>query len=720
MSASPPPRKGRLRALKGLPPLQQDVVGTTLAVPLPGAPVLAGVVDEETQAGETRRHVTFGEAVYRPPAEIAPVVPTGRGPYRRDESGDEGGADSPADVDGQEHNRKLRLTVNTEADGDDAIPCPQRRAAKNLEEETSADCSRAWPTSEQRKYFLQRTGMALKSTGESVDGGKCSTPLCGSFPFHTTRHGHSDSWEAAKFLIVPAVNSADPDSSTNINNVHLVRYFLENSWEITRPDVIITVTGGAQHFDLPAEMKDKIMRGMMEGTRHLNPWFITGGTNSGIMKYVGEARAKFNPTAPLIGVSSLGAIAGGEQLRRLCQEGPDSAAWDQEGGKCEAGKVESYDQIVDEARSHGTNTENPLDRNHSHFILVDDGNNGSQAFGCDRPLRAALETCIADTHVEAYPIYKIAVGLKWEKVEDGDVVSDVVAHERGTGAAKEEENDSAREIHHAPLIEALRLKLEGNEPLTFTSREIEEYQEHMDGHELGTDSYIKVSYQDQDGKHCGRLRPVDVSFESVEAAGSAEMKPVVKSGSRVVDAQFASATSALQALYLWEAGWGLERKHEESHQVWCQNIQNGKMSTRPSKAKAGGCGRGQSYVCGRGQSYVKNVCSALQAIWLHCGDGSADERAKGVSFSAEDRARGVFERAKELNDRERDKREVLAASVLFDGSDASRLRREDVEESFGSALAFFEQFGCRLSDDKGREEAIKESRRLTKELQVRS
>jgi hypothetical protein len=33
--------------------------------------------------------------------------------------------------------------------------------------------------------------------------------------------------------------------------------------------------------------QDKIMRGMMEGTRHLNPWFITGGTNSGIMKYVG-------------------------------------------------------------------------------------------------------------------------------------------------------------------------------------------------------------------------------------------------------------------------------------------------------------------------------------------------------------------------------------------------------------------------------------------------
>jgi len=31
---------------------------------------------------------------------------------------------------------------------------------------------------------------------------------------------------------------------------------------------------------------------MMEGTRSLQPWFITGGTHTGIMKYVGEARAR--------------------------------------------------------------------------------------------------------------------------------------------------------------------------------------------------------------------------------------------------------------------------------------------------------------------------------------------------------------------------------------------------------------------------------------------
>jgi hypothetical protein len=38
------------------------------------------------------------------------------------------------------------------------------------------------------------------------------------------------------------------------------------------------------------------------------------------MKYVGEARAKYNPSAPLIGVTTLPGIEGGVQLRRMFQE----------------------------------------------------------------------------------------------------------------------------------------------------------------------------------------------------------------------------------------------------------------------------------------------------------------------------------------------------------------------------------------------------------------
>ena len=62
-------------------------------------------------------------------------------------------------------------------------------------------------------------------------------------------------------------------------NVHLVRYFVENVWKLDQPDVIISITGGAQNFDLPPEQKDRMMRGMMEGTRQIKPWSVSAFTS---------------------------------------------------------------------------------------------------------------------------------------------------------------------------------------------------------------------------------------------------------------------------------------------------------------------------------------------------------------------------------------------------------------------------------------------------------
>ncbi len=90
-------------------------------------------------------------------------------------------------------------------------------------------------------------------------------------------------------------NLAAKEIPKGLYNVHLLRYFIEAEWKLPRPDVIISVTGGAQAFDLASVHKDMIMKGMMENTRDMQPLFITGGTNSGIMRFEREARAKYNP-----------------------------------------------------------------------------------------------------------------------------------------------------------------------------------------------------------------------------------------------------------------------------------------------------------------------------------------------------------------------------------------------------------------------------------------
>jgi len=98
---------------------------------------------------------------------------------------------------------------------------------------------------------------------------------------------------------------------------HLIRYYMNHVWNLPAPDIIISVTGGASAFELSTEAKEIIMKGMVDGTRSLDAWFVTGGTNAGIMKYVGEARAKYNPQAPLIGIVPLGIVCGGERLRGI-------------------------------------------------------------------------------------------------------------------------------------------------------------------------------------------------------------------------------------------------------------------------------------------------------------------------------------------------------------------------------------------------------------------
>jgi hypothetical protein len=85
---------------------------------------------------------------------------------------------------------------------------------------------------------------------------------------------------SAHILQVPAPATVKKDVfEENIFNVHLVRYFVENVWKLDRPNVIISITGGALNFDLPPEHKDRMMRGMMEGTRQMKPWSVSDFTS---------------------------------------------------------------------------------------------------------------------------------------------------------------------------------------------------------------------------------------------------------------------------------------------------------------------------------------------------------------------------------------------------------------------------------------------------------
>ncbi len=53
--------------------------------------------------------------------------------------------------------------------------------------------------------------------------------------------------------------------------------------------MILSVTGGAQQFTANSDIKSAFKLGLMKAAKATNAWIITGGTNFGVMKVVGDA-----------------------------------------------------------------------------------------------------------------------------------------------------------------------------------------------------------------------------------------------------------------------------------------------------------------------------------------------------------------------------------------------------------------------------------------------
>ena len=92
-----------------------------------------------------------------------------------------------------------------------------------------------------------------------------------------------ESDHSACYLRVPW-NIKDGDSILT-SHPSMLLYFVENVWNLPRPRLLISITGGAMNFEMNAE---GILTQLMATARQTNAWLVTGGSNAGIMKYVGE------------------------------------------------------------------------------------------------------------------------------------------------------------------------------------------------------------------------------------------------------------------------------------------------------------------------------------------------------------------------------------------------------------------------------------------------
>jgi len=71
--------------------------------------------------------------------------------------------------------------------------------------------------------------------------------------------------------------------------------YSKEGFKLSPPKLILSVTGGAQNFTIPLRMKKAFKEGLVKAAATTGAWIITGGTNTGVMKLVGEAVAEEYP-----------------------------------------------------------------------------------------------------------------------------------------------------------------------------------------------------------------------------------------------------------------------------------------------------------------------------------------------------------------------------------------------------------------------------------------
>ena len=218
----------------------------------------------------------------------------------------------------------------------------------------------------QRLYMRHRIVFSL--FGPTLFSRKGGDPAdYGELYFPTTN-------STAQFITV-----ADTTTATMLGS------YMELTWKLKRPEVLISVTGGAQDFSLSPLLQRAFDRGLASAASSTNAWVFTGGTHTGVMKLVANAFQEYGVSVPLIAVTPLGCVKG----RRVFDGARNVSA--------------TYSACAEPATATGA----PLNPSHTHFVLVDDGKVAPAAWGGEIGLRAALESTYADH--KAVPVVLLVV-----------------------------------------------------------------------------------------------------------------------------------------------------------------------------------------------------------------------------------------------------------------------------------------------------------------------
>lgn len=177
---------------------------------------------------------------------------------------------------------------------------------------------------------------------------------------------------------------------------------LKDYWQLELPKLIISCHGGIANFGLQPKLKKALQEGLIKVANTSHIWIITAGTDTGIVKHVGDILKEYFPKSKhnliAIGIAPWGVVSEKDSLIGCGVNRSFYFSLNLKNFNFEYLKIE-VPYYTNQRTINAGNMFN-LNSCHSYFLLVDDGTVGR--YGCEISFRRRVERFLSRHKSEIY------------------------------------------------------------------------------------------------------------------------------------------------------------------------------------------------------------------------------------------------------------------------------------------------------------------------------
>ena len=206
---------------------------------------------------------------------------------------------------------------------------------------------------------------------------------------HKVEKSRTNAFGKIRFVDFPVSKPAQYVRLSNDTHMQNVKKLVEDVWGMLKnkrkPNLVISVIGGAKNINLHGKKRDAIKEAILAAAQPTNAWLVTDGINIGCSKLVGEivkegqfyikdkdrSLAKMTRGLKAIGICSWGFLANNDALVNKQKFGRSVSTVSHNS----TSSTHDNDYKTYTCLSRKIVNKPSLEPNHTHFLIVDNGTN---------------------------------------------------------------------------------------------------------------------------------------------------------------------------------------------------------------------------------------------------------------------------------------------------------------------------------------------------------